>query len=563
MTAAERRWCWTRAALVMALTLVPYLWAWRHTPPGHVFSWVLYGRDDHMVYMAWMRQVADGHFFLRNLFTTDPQSGRLSNLFFFLLGQPVRCLGVSPALMLHLARLGFGALLLVLIYCFATFFTESVAARRATFWLAALSAGFGWGAHFGWYAGDGVPPVDLWQPEALTGLSIYTTALFAAATCAIVGIFCLLLAAERTGQRRYASWAGVLALLLGNFHSYDILHVAAAWGLYLLGKTALGLVRGEGIPRRSWGDAAACGVIGLPSVVWQYLVYRADPVFHQRADYATLSPPFSAYVLGYGLVLLLALAGGVLLLRGQPGSPLKLAQRWMPIAWAIAGFGVAYLPLAFNRKMIMGTHVPFCLLAGIAVAALAEGVFRCSGVQVFRRSGNRRNSPQHPSTRTPEHLNTLLVALVVLLTAPTSVCFALRDLAMAGDRPWDLNWFSAYWPEPDVRAATWVREHTPRDAAFFCTAVSGRYVAGVGGRATYVGHWGETPRFNERVAAAVDFFQSAHTPEERLLQLKSCGTSYVFQGTNVRRAGAVDLSRDPDLEKVYDSGGVSIYRARG
>ena len=145
MTTAERRWCWVRAALVMALTMVPYLWCWWHTPPGREFGWVLYGRDDHAVYIAWLRQVADGHFFLRNLFTTDPQGGRLSNLFFWVLGQPVRFLGASPALVLQAARLGFGALLLVLVYRFAAYFTENVAARRTAFWLAALSAGSGWG----------------------------------------------------------------------------------------------------------------------------------------------------------------------------------------------------------------------------------------------------------------------------------------------------------------------------------------------------------------------------------------------------------------------------------
>ena len=47
----------------------------------------------------------------------------------------------------------------------------------------------------------------------------------------------------------------------------------------------------------------------------------------------------------------------------------------MPIAWATAGFGVAYLPFAFQRKMIMGTHVPLCLLAALAVAGLAARFF--------------------------------------------------------------------------------------------------------------------------------------------------------------------------------------------
>jgi hypothetical protein len=600
MTAAERRWCWIWAAVVMALTTVPYLWCWWQTPPGREFCWVLYGRDDHAVYMAWLRQVADGSFFLRNLFTTDPQGGRLSNLFFFLLGQPVRFLGIEPALVLQIARVGFGALLLVLVYRFAAYFTENVTVRRMTFWLAALAGGLGWGSVLGWFDGIySLPgheavrklPTDLWQPEGFTFLSVYSTALFAASTCAIVGILCLLLQAERTGQRKWAFGAGVLALLLGNFHSYDIIHVAVAWGLYLLLKSATALSQREEIPWRSWGDAVVCAVIGLPTTLLQYYFYRTDPVFQQRASYETLSPDFSAYALGYGLVLLLALPGAFLMLRGELGSRLKLGQRWMPLAWVIAGFIVAYLPLAFNRKMIMGTHVPLCLLAATAAVALATRLFPTLENAKTRKGENAkiRRKPQHGDTVTPrartgeddgDHRHSLfafspsrafafsiigrptVLALIVLLTAPSSVLFVLRDVADRGERAEDLNWFSAYWPQADLKATEWIRRNTPRDAAFFCTPLSGRFIAAAAGRTVYAAHWGETPRFAERVGVTVQFFQQPMSAEERLMQLKTCATDYVYQGTTERLAGQVDLSRDPGLEKVYDADGVTIYRVK-
>lgn len=535
----------------MALTTAPYVWCWWHTPPGRQFCWVLYGRDDHAVYMAWMRQAAEGRFFFHNLFTTDPQGRGLPNVFFFLLGQVVRLLGMSPAFVLQLARIGFGALLLVLIYRFAAYFTENVLARRAAFWLAALSAGFGWALWLGGYGGMEKPPTDCWQPEAFTYFSIYSTALFAAATSAIVGIFCLLLEAECTGKRRYASWAGIVALLLGNFHSYDIIHVAVSWGLYLLLKTASQVARRDGVPVRSWGDAAACAVIGMPTTLLQYYFYRTDPVFHQRANYETLSPEFAAYALGYGLVFILALAGAMLLVRG--GASLKAAQRWMPIAWVVGGFVVAYLPLPFNRKMIMGTHVPLCLLAGVAAAAVAEWGL---GVGDWGLGSGRSNT-QHP-----RWAHAALVAVLVLLTVPTNVLRTLEDLAETGERPEDLNWFSAYWPQADLKATEWIRTQTPADAAFFCTPLSGRYIAATAGRTVYAGHWGETPRFAERIGVTVDFFRKPQTPDERLLQLRTCGTSYVYQGTTERRAGQVDISRDPGLEKVYDADGVAIYRVR-
>ncbi len=155
-----------------------------------------------------------------------------------------------------------------------------------------------------------------------------------------------------------------------------------------------------------------------------------------------------------------------------------------------------------------------------------------------------------------------MIGLIVLLTAPTNVLRTLEDIAETGENPRDLNWFSAYWPQADMKATAWIRTHTAPDAAFFCTPLSGRYIAATAGRAVYAGHWGETPRFRERIGATVDFFSQPQSPDERLLQLHTSATNYVYQGTTEHRAGAVDLSGDPGLQKVYDADGVAIYRVK-
>ena len=60
--------------------------------------------------------------------------------------------------------------------------------------------------------------------------------------------------------------------------------------------------------------------------------------------------------------------------------------------------------------------------------------------------------------------------------------------------------------------------------------------------------------------STIDFFQKQQSADERLLQLHTSAAGYVYQGTAERRAGQVDLSQDPGLEKVYDSEGIAIYR---
>ena len=53
---------------------------------GSFFIGTPYNIDDYCNYLSWLRQMADGHFFIHNLFTTDPQKNIEFNVFFWLLG---------------------------------------------------------------------------------------------------------------------------------------------------------------------------------------------------------------------------------------------------------------------------------------------------------------------------------------------------------------------------------------------------------------------------------------------------------------------------------------------
>src|SRR5438105_1795999 len=133
LSADERRWAWGWALAVMAAVSLPYLFLLAITPPGRVFWGFVNNPDDHCVYLAWMRQAESGRFFLQNLFTGDPQPGRTINLFFWLLGVLARITHLPLSLAYHLARFGFGALLLVLVYYLAALLTEDTHSRRAAF----------------------------------------------------------------------------------------------------------------------------------------------------------------------------------------------------------------------------------------------------------------------------------------------------------------------------------------------------------------------------------------------------------------------------------------------
>ena len=538
IVSSPQTWGAGGASLVPLLTLstlllasLPYLWGYFLTPPGTQFVGTAYNIDDYCNYLSWLRQSEDGHFFLRNLFTTDAQKGLEFNVFFWSLGRLAHILHLPSQAVLQVARVGGGALLLLVVwrfYCFCL--PRDKYARLTAFAFVCLSSGWGWLTWQNW--ADKNPsgsPTDAWQPEAYTFLSLYTSPLFVVSTLLIVSALFALLKGEATGKIRYAVYAGLCGAVLGNMHSYDVLHLAAAWGLFLLVWTVL--QKGRGVAG-AWGRGILALALTLPTTLYQYYVFRAEAVFHQRAEVATLSPSFDHYVMGYGVPFLLAIAGVVLARRNSPlpnpsprdgerdksvllPSPFPLSESpvrkgegtgegaalLFPICWAVAGLLIVYLPVAFQRKMLMGEHVPLSLLAGFGAAALTQSL--------------------------KPRLRQLTLAALVLLSLPSNLFFLRRDIVHLNENR------SETQQQPFLSAGLldaygWIEHSTPPDAALvgfptLCAALPGHT-----GRAVWAGHWGETPHYEDKIRQFSRFADMGTSDAERRAFLASTGAQFLL-----------------------------------
>ena len=229
--ASERRLITFLITLTVFITCLPYAWGYFLAPVmgegGRESSFIgtAYNIDDYCNYLSWLRQMADGHFFLHNLFTTDAQKDLEFNVFFWLLGRFMALTHCSPQVALQVARVVGGVGLLWLISRFYRHcLPNNIPARLTAFGFACLSSGFGWTVWTHWQDKNINAPVDAWQPEAYTFLSIYTSALMTVSTALILGALYALLLGEQTGRWKYAVIAGVCGSILGNMHSYDVLH---------------------------------------------------------------------------------------------------------------------------------------------------------------------------------------------------------------------------------------------------------------------------------------------------------------------------------------------------
>ncbi len=141
------------AALLLLIVSLPYALGWAQQGTDHVFSGFLYGIDDGNSYVAKMREGAQGHWDFSLVYTDEPHdSAPLVFLPYILPGQIVgRFVSADdPALtgvligVFHLMRIGFGALLIFVIYRFIAAFVEAPWMRMLALLLATLGGGLGW-----------------------------------------------------------------------------------------------------------------------------------------------------------------------------------------------------------------------------------------------------------------------------------------------------------------------------------------------------------------------------------------------------------------------------------
>jgi len=561
------------AVFVVALTALPYLWAIGLPGPHWQFQGFIWGVDDGNVYLSWIRQAAEGRVLLRNQYTSAPQSPHFFNVFLLALGKASALTGQPPAVIFHVARLAGGVFLLVCIYLLTAHLTATVAVRWATLCLASLGSGFGWLA--AWWAGsrpDYLPPplrtpdyAPSWQamPEAVTFLSLLLNPLFVWS----MGLLCLVFLAALTGLRRdevrYAALAGVLLLLLGNVHSYDVFVVHVALVLYVV----VSALAGKLPLRRGLLHCAVIFGLGAASPLWAYYASHADPAYLAKVNTPTLSPRPLDYAAGYGLIFLLALLGMAYVWRMR-GHHHRLL---FPVCWLLAHAGLVYAPVSFQRKMAEGMHIPLCMLAGL-------GLVMVLGPALFARR------ERDPCRRSALHARgvPLLIAAAVVLALPSNVLFVgdcmehtnanNRDLLHVLAPPMYLSW-------DEVEALEYLTENAGPDEVVLCSSLIGNHIPAHAPCLVFVGHWAETLRFGEALGWAGESLLPWWDARRRRAMFTEAGIDLVYYGphevlvaeTMMRSAdltppedmaGAFREKTQPLLRRVFLNEQVTIYWVR-
>ena len=127
---AEWRWAWGWALAVVALSCLPFVYAYLAAPPGLTFAGFIVNTQDGNSYLAKMREGYEGAWLFRLAFTPEDQRGLFVFTLYLALGHLARLTSLPLALVFHLARAASGLFLLLTVYRLAAELTPDRAARR-------------------------------------------------------------------------------------------------------------------------------------------------------------------------------------------------------------------------------------------------------------------------------------------------------------------------------------------------------------------------------------------------------------------------------------------------
>ncbi len=364
---------WIFAAILLAVTTVPYLLGYWAQNKDWVFNGFVFGVEDGNSYIAKMLEGASGDWLFRTPYTAYPQTGALAFFPYLLLGK----LAAGPAeheqlvFLFQLFRWVGGFLLIFATYDFVALFIKKVNYRRLATGLITAGGGLGWLSVVLPSLWGGRIPLEFYSPETFGFLSVVGLPHLAVArACLLWGIRDYLVNLNDFSIKRAAK-GGLLWLAMGLFQPLTVLVGWVVIGCHFLVTGILknlanlrkvdlrGLFKNV---QKSFFTTVLIVLISSPIAIYSFFSFQRDPILRGWTDQnLILSPPFGDYLLAFLNVLPFSLAGIVLAARRRNWEAALLA------IWLLIFPALAYAPYNLQRRLPEGVWAAIVILALIYI----------------------------------------------------------------------------------------------------------------------------------------------------------------------------------------------------
>ncbi len=479
--------------------------------------------------MAWSQQAAHGKLLFQLKYTAAPHSPFLFHPFFLICGWISRLFGSDVAIV-HWTLKAIGVVLFFTVfYRYIDWLNLTRFQSIAASIFVGISSGFGGLFAFldlahRWQ----IVPADVWMPEVSTYWSLLWNPLFPYSLTLIVLTIYWLDRGSRD-SRNSDFWLGGFAVgLLALIHPYAVPMLFAYAVIITLVR------RGPVAP----GLLVRFFSAAFPFVLYVVLVSILQPLVSRHSASGEMkSPKFLAYALGFGLPLIICVAG----LAVKPGQWLK--RYWQLLLWFLMSLGFAYLPFWFQRKLILGAQIPLCILAGILLDLILA---RLSWLRA-------RNWAMIGGA--------IIVAPLLIATPVFQLYSENQEIQQNPD--------GVYYIANELLAAlNFLKHESKPDEVVFATYETSRLIPALSGNTVLWGHWAMSVDIEERRqwSARLFYENKKWEDKQRAIDFWGTGIGYIVADGDLKKS----IEQDPemwriilaDADKVFENSSVVIYKHR-
>jgi hypothetical protein len=520
------RWGWS--TFVVLATSLPYLIFWLRTPPGNHYSWIIPPfPEDSFAYMAWSQQAAHGSLLFKLKFTALPHSAFLFHPFFLLSGWLAVLSGANIGA-IHWVLKAIGIVLFyVVFYTYIDWLRLTRFQSVVASVLVGVCSGFGGLFSLGLIDRWHIIPADLGLPEMTTYWSLLWNPLFPYSLALIVLIIFLLDRGSREARKRDFLLAGLATGVLTLIHPYSLPMLFTFAVIVTVARQLSDAV----------GLLLCFFSISLPFTLYVILA-SLNPLISQHSALGVMkSPNLLAYALGFGLPLVILIAGLALNARDW------IQGYWQLVLWFILSLGFAYLPFWFQRKLIFGAQIPLCVLAAIILDLSLTKV-------------------------SPLERRAWLCMCAAAVAVPLLIATPIFQLVRTA-REVEINEHNSYYIPDDVLAGlNFLKERTKPDEVVFATWETSRLIPAYSGNTVLWGHWAMSVDAENRKRWYASLFNatSEWQDPQRSQNFWGAGIQYIFADGELEQS----IEQNPERwliilassDKVFANSSVAIYKHR-
>ncbi|HEX5414455.1 MAG TPA: hypothetical protein VFZ25_02240 [Chloroflexota bacterium] len=525
---------------LIVISSLPYLYGYLFSPPGKQFMGLDYTVYDYAQYVSWARE-SESAILVPNKLTPELNSPAFFNLLWWLVGRTDRYFHLTFFQTNQLLRLLSTGLFLWVTYQFCSLSFADRQRRRFAFVLACLASGFGWAlVGLKQFTGTLLNPTVVYNSPGNTFFGVMEVPHQIISAALLVGIFLLTVRSYRRDRASLLALAGLLGLILGLEHTYDLVTAYAVVGAF----TVLATLR-DGIRARWLGGVASFYLISVPAALfWIHLTLSSAvwrEVLAQYRNLGVFTPDPVQLVLLLGPTFILA----ILTFRGfVPLVGLRVDELFLNV-WFLVVLFLIYLPVNFQIMMLNGFQVALAILA-------TRGLFD----HVLPWLQDRLVTARWPVV-TRQRLGFLVPALFLALVLPTTLyLLSWRVLVLSRHE------YPNYLDRGDVAALNWLDGNAGQSEVVLSSMPIGIYVPGLTGAHAVIAHGADTLDFARKRAMVAQFYNSDTSDSARRQILRELRVRYVFDGPAERQLGTFDPREASYLQLVFSAANTQVYRVR-